>query len=43
MASRRLQLIGHVPIAVGSRVEVTWYRAETTGMSIFGSDKKEVE
>jgi hypothetical protein len=43
MAKRRIQLIGAHPIAVGNRVEVTWYRVETTSTSLFGAEKKEVE
>jgi hypothetical protein len=43
MAKHQLNLIGAHPIAVGNRVEVTWYSAEEVTTSLFGAEKKSVK
>ena len=42
MPTRRVQLIGPVPIPVGHRVEITWYQGEEVTTGLLGGDKKKV-
>ena len=42
MPTRRVHLIGPVPIPVGHRVEITWYQEEETTSGLLGGDKKKV-
>lgn len=41
MSTRRVTLIGAIPIPVGHEVEVTWYEAEVLKVALFGSDTRE--
>ena len=42
MPTRRVHLIGPVPIPIGHRVEITWYQEEETTTGLLGGDKKKV-
>ena len=42
MPTRRVHLIGPVPIPVGHRVEITWYQEEETTTGLLGGDKTKV-
>ncbi len=43
MSSRRVTLIGAIPIPVGHEVEVTWYEVEERKVALFGSDTTETK